>query len=265
MGFLNGRVTYVRYRVGGDAPCRSARNSWSRSRPTPSASTGWATPTDGDHRRLGGRQPRPGRDLRRRQERPQRRPAPGHADRHRQDPGDLLRAYTRIETDARAQLNPSGVRHQGPEQEAKEAARARAEAEAADGRFRRRKHYPILWDGRVQRPLRRDGQRFPSSTASRRSSARRSTARWSRSPPAASPIRSPRRTAASAPSRTSPRRLPGRGRRPIRRSPGPAPTPPAATTGATSSSSGSGTPCRPTATPSPCPTARRPPSWSPRP
>jgi hypothetical protein len=38
-------------------------------------------------------------------------------------PGDLLRAYTRIETDARAQLNPSGFATKAQKQEAKEAAR----------------------------------------------------------------------------------------------------------------------------------------------
>ena len=64
-------------------------------------------------------------------------------------PGDLLRAYTRIETDARAQLNPSGFPTKAQRQEAKEAARIRAEAEAADGRFRRLKHYPVLWDGQA--------------------------------------------------------------------------------------------------------------------
>src|SRR5205085_7801220 len=64
-------------------------------------------------------------------------------------PGSLLRAYTRIETDARAQLNPSGHPTKAQRQEAKEAARIRAEAEAADGRFRRLAHYPVLWDGQA--------------------------------------------------------------------------------------------------------------------
>jgi hypothetical protein len=62
-------------------------------------------------------------------------------------PGALLRAYTKIETDARAQQNPSGYPTKAQRQEAKEAARIRAEAEAADGRFRRLAHYPLLWDG----------------------------------------------------------------------------------------------------------------------
>jgi hypothetical protein len=63
-------------------------------------------------------------------------------------PGTLLRAYTQIEIDARAQNNPSGIATKIQRQEAKEAAKLRAEAEAADGRFRRRNHFPVLWDGR---------------------------------------------------------------------------------------------------------------------
>jgi hypothetical protein len=62
-------------------------------------------------------------------------------------PGDLLKAYTRIEVDARAQLNPSGKPTKAQREEAKEAALARAQAEAADGRYRRMKHFPLLWDG----------------------------------------------------------------------------------------------------------------------
>ena len=62
-------------------------------------------------------------------------------------PGSLLRAYTRIETDARAKMNPSGTPTKAQRAEAKEAAKARAESEAADGRFRRMAHYPVLWDG----------------------------------------------------------------------------------------------------------------------
>ena len=65
-------------------------------------------------------------------------------------PGSLLRAYTQIEIDARAKLNPSGVATKAQREEAKEAAKARAAAEAADGRFRRLNHYPVLWDGQTQ-------------------------------------------------------------------------------------------------------------------
>ena len=65
-------------------------------------------------------------------------------------PGSLLRAYTQMETDARAKLNPSGFATKAQSEEAKEAAKARAAAEAADGRFRRHDHYPVLWDGQTQ-------------------------------------------------------------------------------------------------------------------
>ena len=63
-------------------------------------------------------------------------------------PGDLLKAYTQIELDARAAQNPSGRPTKAQREEAKEAAQVRAEAEAADGRYRRRKMHNILWDGR---------------------------------------------------------------------------------------------------------------------
>jgi hypothetical protein len=55
-----------------------------------------------------------------------------------------------MEIDARAQLNPSGVATKAQREEAKEAAKARAASEAADGRFRRHNHYPLLWDGQTQ-------------------------------------------------------------------------------------------------------------------
>ena len=64
-------------------------------------------------------------------------------------PSQLLQAYTRIELDARAAQNPSGRPSKAQREEAKEAARIRAEAESADGRFRRRRHDPILWDGQT--------------------------------------------------------------------------------------------------------------------
>lgn len=63
-------------------------------------------------------------------------------------PSSLLKAYTKIETDARAKDNPSGFPTKAQRQEAKEAARQRAETEASDGRFRRLKTFDLLWDGR---------------------------------------------------------------------------------------------------------------------
>ena len=196
MGFLNGRVTF--HAVSGrrrSPPCRSARDAepaWPArdrparrrpSRPTASSS-GWA---GGDHVLdvtfdLGKNVINDALHL---------------AIRIDTDkiPGYLLRAYTQIETDARAQLNPSGRPTKAQRQEAKEAARLRAEAEAADGRFRRLQALPGPLGRPGRHPLRRDRPAPRCSTASRRSSARRSTGRSSRSRPAAwpRPGRGPRR------------------------------------------------------------------------
>jgi hypothetical protein len=64
-------------------------------------------------------------------------------------PADLLRAYARAELQALAVDNPSGRPSAKQKKEAREAARAKLEAEAKDGRFRRRKAYPVLWDGQA--------------------------------------------------------------------------------------------------------------------
>jgi hypothetical protein len=61
-------------------------------------------------------------------------------------PGDLLRAYTQIEIDAAANTNPSGRASAHQKREARTAALQRLEDEARDGRFLRRKVYPVLWD-----------------------------------------------------------------------------------------------------------------------
>jgi hypothetical protein len=61
-------------------------------------------------------------------------------------PGDLLRAYAQIEIDAAAKDNPSGRASASQKREARAAARERLEEEARDGRFLRRKVYPLLWD-----------------------------------------------------------------------------------------------------------------------
>jgi hypothetical protein len=61
-------------------------------------------------------------------------------------PGDLLRADTRAELQALAAENPSGRPSARQKKEARETARARLEAEAKDGRFTRRKAYPVRWD-----------------------------------------------------------------------------------------------------------------------
>lgn len=61
-------------------------------------------------------------------------------------PPDLLRAYAAVELEGLAAGNPSGIPSARQKREARAAARERLEAEAADGRFLRRKAYPVLWD-----------------------------------------------------------------------------------------------------------------------
>lgn len=61
-------------------------------------------------------------------------------------PADLLRSYTRTELEALAAQNPSGRPSFMQKKQAREAAREKLEAEAQDGRFIRRKAYPVLWD-----------------------------------------------------------------------------------------------------------------------
>jgi hypothetical protein len=63
-------------------------------------------------------------------------------------PGDLLRAYTQVELQALTKDNPSGQPSMRQKREARETARERLEAEAADGRYLRRKSVPLLWDAR---------------------------------------------------------------------------------------------------------------------
>jgi hypothetical protein len=63
-------------------------------------------------------------------------------------PGELLRAYAAVELKALATLNPSGKPSNKQRREAKESARNRIEEEAKDGRFVKRKAFPIMWDSR---------------------------------------------------------------------------------------------------------------------
>ena len=148
MGFLSGRVTYVRFKVSGDGPLpfgdevletaeRHAIGRHGSGDPADGVMTGWSA---GDHVL----------DLNFGLEKNVVNDALHLAMRVDTDkiPGSLLKAYTRIETDARAKDNPSGFPTKAQRAEAKEAAKIRAEAEAADGRFRRMAHYPVLWDGR---------------------------------------------------------------------------------------------------------------------
>ncbi len=149
MGFLNGRVTFTRYRVSGSSPLpfaddllalavQHAAGRHGSADPTDGVSTGWS---GGDHVL----------DLTFDLAKNVVNDALHFAIRIDTDkiPGSLLKAYTQIETEARAKLNPSGHPTKAQRQEAKEAARLRAEAEAGDGRFRRLNHYPVLWDGQT--------------------------------------------------------------------------------------------------------------------
>src|SRR5690348_11796191 len=61
-------------------------------------------------------------------------------------PTDLLRAYYAVELKALTKKNPSGFPSGRQKREAKEAARERLEEEAKDGRYRKRKCVPVLWD-----------------------------------------------------------------------------------------------------------------------
>jgi hypothetical protein len=149
MGFLSGRITYVRYRVSGpgalpfgedvlDEVQLQAIGRHGGPDPTDGVAVGWS---GGDHVL----------DLSFDLGKNIINDALHMAIRVDTDkiPTSLLRAYTQIEIDARAQLNPSGFPTKAQREEAREAARIRAEAEAADGRFRRLAHYPVLWDGQT--------------------------------------------------------------------------------------------------------------------
>src|SRR5262249_32705873 len=68
-------------------------------------------------------------------------------------PSDLLRAYAAVELQALAKNNPSGLPSARQKREARETARQRLEDEAKDGRFLRRKAYPVLWDSQANELL----------------------------------------------------------------------------------------------------------------
>ena len=147
MGFLTGRVGYVRFRVDGASPGSFGPEHLEKLSSTPSArqreerkdgtEAGWIAGDDILDL---------GFDL-----------AKNVVDDCllfslrldvRKLPADLLRAYAREELQALAADNPSGRPSARQKKEAREAAQQRLEAEAKDGRFTRRKAYPLLWDGR---------------------------------------------------------------------------------------------------------------------
>jgi len=61
-------------------------------------------------------------------------------------PSNILKAYTEIELKALAAGNPSGFPTKQQKEEAKEMALAKAQSEAADGRYKRLSMNPLLWD-----------------------------------------------------------------------------------------------------------------------
>lgn len=61
-------------------------------------------------------------------------------------PGDLKKAYQAMEEEALAAENPSGFLSKAQKKEAKESVKAKLEDELRDGRHRRSKLVPILWD-----------------------------------------------------------------------------------------------------------------------
>lgn len=61
-------------------------------------------------------------------------------------PGDLLKAYYETDLAALSKDNPSGFASAKQKREAKESARDRLGAEAKDGRFKKRRCTPVLWD-----------------------------------------------------------------------------------------------------------------------
>ena len=61
-------------------------------------------------------------------------------------PADLLRAYTQVELEALAAANPSGLPSGRQKRQARLTAKERLEDESRDGRYLRRKSFPLLWD-----------------------------------------------------------------------------------------------------------------------
>jgi hypothetical protein len=68
-------------------------------------------------------------------------------------PADLLRAYMAVELEGLAAASPSGHTSARQRREARANARERLETEARDGRFLRRKAFPVLWDARSHEVL----------------------------------------------------------------------------------------------------------------
>lgn len=152
MGFLSGRVTFARYKVAGPAPGmfgpehlkRLAAHAAGRTKiaSADGVEVGW---TAGDH------------ILDTRFELAKNVVNESLHFAMRVDtqkiPADLLRAYYQIELEARvgrgANRKPSGRQ----KKEAKDAAVAKLEQEAKDGRFIKRKAVPVMWDAKTNELL----------------------------------------------------------------------------------------------------------------
>ncbi len=190
MGFLNGRVTYVRYRVGGDSPLPLGDEILELARqhligrhgsgePTDGISVGWA---GGDHVL----------DTTIEAEKNIVNDALHLAFRVDTDkiPGSLLRAYTKIETDARAKMNPSGFANKAQKQKPRRRPRPAPSPKPPMVGF-------AGWlttrsCGTASRTSSTPGRpACRSSTACKPASARRSTGSSNRSAPGAWPTRWP--------------------------------------------------------------------------
>ncbi|CAN5153419.1 hypothetical protein BH11PLA2_BH11PLA2_43670 [soil metagenome] len=68
-------------------------------------------------------------------------------------PSDLMRAYTAIELKSLIKDNPSGFASARQKREAREAARERLEQEGKDGRHTKRKCVPVMWDSKTNEVL----------------------------------------------------------------------------------------------------------------
>ncbi len=145
MGFFAGRVTCLRFRYTGPSPRlftdehleRLQQHSFGKSRPTGAdgITTGWSA---GDHIL----------DTRFDLAKNIVNDTLHFALRvdSQKVPADLLRAYTQVELETLAADNPSGRPSARQKREARQAARERLENEARDGRYVRRRSYPVLWD-----------------------------------------------------------------------------------------------------------------------
>ena len=150
MGFWNGRVTFTRYRVSGESPLPFGDELLERINQHLIGVHGSAASAD---------QCRHGMGRRRSRARPEHRRSPRTSSTMRftwrsgSTPTRFRPLSCALTRRSRSTPSPretrAASRPRPSEQEAKEIALKRAEAEAADGRFRRLNHYPVLWDGRT--------------------------------------------------------------------------------------------------------------------